>query len=208
MSENIDKRIHLNDIPNNELAKRVVEIALAGEHNLMLIVQNGSPGFQLETAVNEIIREMNLKMTCVAVKPCLCGNFGSVSEECVCNIKDIFQYYRALARDARTCDIFVETSLPYSKRQGEAEEDILARVRQAREHNFDPSMTGSDCQQMLDLYVKEVGRGNNSRVPNIKKIAATIAKLDGMKEIELSHIAEAIQCQMLWHSLPFQSESN
>ena len=198
----ISERPQLQNIPDNEIVKRAIEVALAGEHNLFIVFYPGSPGLQLAIATNGIAAELGLHMKCTAVQSCVCGYYGSPESQCRCNAKSLIRHYRNIFEEANECDILIEATTPYSTRIGESESNIIARIKGSRKRTVDTSIISYSCQSMIDLYIADF---DNSRLPNIERVAATIAKLEAASGVEIQHTCEAIQYQMLWHQLPFQA---
>lgn len=160
-------------------------------------------------------------MLVASMNPCPCGNFGS-SNPCKCTPNEIHKYVNKLSGPLLDrIDLQVEVdsvtfSDLHSKVKAESSASIKARVEKAREiqrERFKGTkiFTNSEMTNaMLDEYCvisKEAeclmqnafeklrlsGRANT----RILKVARTIADIEGTKNIETRHVAEAIQYRSL-----------
>ncbi len=161
-------------------------------------------------------------MLVASMNPCPCGNFGSAKNTCKCTPNEIHRYVNKLSGPLLDrIDLQVEVdSVSYddlrSKVKAEPSAVIKQRVEAAREiqrERFKGSkiFTNSEMTNaMLEEYcaiskqsenlmeiafdkLRLSGRAN----ARILKVARTIADLDGSKNIETKHIAEAIQYRSL-----------
>ena len=160
-------------------------------------------------------------MLVASMNPCPCGNFGS-SNPCKCSPNEIHRYVNKLSGPLLDrIDLQVEVdSVSYddlrSKVKAEPSAVIKQRVEAAREiqrerFNGTKIFTNSEMtnamleefcviskqsEQLMELAFDKLrlsGRAN----ARILKVARTIADLDGEKNIEPRHIAEAIQYRSL-----------
>jgi magnesium chelatase family protein len=156
-----------------------------------------------------------------AMNPCPCGNYGSKTKECVCKPTDLLRYQRKISGPIMDrIDMWVEVSQINYEKLAEKESmrkdspEIKNRVINARKIQkerfenakrkiFTNSEMGvKDISKMivLDDKVKEV-LNNSAKKLNLSarayhrviKLARTIADLDGDKNVETSHILEALQ---------------
>ena len=197
----VSQRVRLQDIPDNEMCKRAVEVALAGGHGIAFIYQGGAPGPEMLSAVQGMAQDGGIELRALAALPCPCGCFGSVSQPCSCSLRRIVSYRKKLARWARGYDIAVEVLPPWQKtvRRGEPDERIMERVRRARAFVLTDTSLSRDCEDYLAMYCREVC---NTRNAQIRRIAATACRLEGSTKIQPCHIMEAIQYQGLLVSTP------
>lgn len=161
-------------------------------------------------------------MFVASMNPCPCGYYGSKDKECTCTPQAITKYIGKISGPLLDrIDIQVEvTPVKYqklnSKTPVETSEEIRKRVNKARQiqinryknHNIfsnselTPKLMEEYCKldvkgemllknafQKLGLSARAHGR--------ILKVARTIADLDGKTNIEVTHIAEAIQYRSL-----------
>lgn len=161
-------------------------------------------------------------MFVASMNPCPCGYYGSKDKECTCTPQAITKYMGKISGPLLDrIDIQVEvTPVKYqklnSKTPVETSEEIRKRVNKARQiqinryknHNIfsnselTPKLMEEYCKldvkgemllknafQKLGLSARAHGR--------ILKVARTIADLDGKTNIEVTHIAEAIQYRSL-----------
>jgi len=154
-----------------------------------------------------------------AMNPCPCGNATDPEKLCACSPSNIIRYQRKISGPILDrIDIHIEVPrLKFDKlaseKMGESSASIRQRViaarnrQQERFKNMDGVIANSEMssQQMkefcrlgekeLDLLRKAVNQLQLSAraYHRIIKIARTIADLAGSKNIEIPHLAEAIQ---------------
>lgn len=154
-----------------------------------------------------------------AMNPCPCGNATDPEKLCACSPSNIIRYQRKISGPILDrIDIHIEVPrLKFDKlsseKMGESSDSIRQRViaarnrQQARFKNLDgiianSEMTGQQMKEFcklgekeLELLRKAVNQLQLSAraYHRIIKIARTIADLAGSENIELPHLAEAIQ---------------
>ena len=159
-------------------------------------------------------------MLIASMNPCPCGNYGS-SVECTCSASQIHKYLAKLSGPLMDrIDIHVEvdnvtfTQLT-EESYGESSVTVKKRVDAARQLQRDRFGTKIHCNaqmtsQDMEKYCKIDSRSSallqesfeklqlSARAYNrILKVARTIADLDGKAQIEVQHIAEALQYRTL-----------
>lgn len=162
-------------------------------------------------------------MLIAAMNPCKCGYYGDSSRECTCTEAQVRQYLSRISGPLLDrIDLHVEVpAVKYQelaqKSHGESSAQIRERVENARKIQqerfaaFDgiysnsqmtPGMTeafchlGDDAAEILKAAFENLGL--SARAHNrILKVARTIADLEGSKEIQVVHLAEAIQYRSL-----------
>lgn len=161
-------------------------------------------------------------MLVASMNPCPCGFYGSKERECTCTTQAIQKYMGKISGPLLDrIDIQVEvTPVKYEKLQNEKEvetsEEIKIRVDKARKiqreryqkldiysnSELTPKLMEKYCK--LDKEGKQIlqkafdNLGLSARAHGrILKVARTIADLDEKENIEISHIAEAIQYRNL-----------
>ncbi len=157
------------------------------------------------------------KFTLIAAQnPCPCGYYGDATKNCVCTQGQIFKYEKKISGPLLDrIDLHVEVPrLPYEKMtaSGAAEKSvqIKARVQQARgiqAARFGKSQTNSEMglveirrycilsengKEFLKQATKQFNFSGRS-LHRVMKVARTIADLSGAEDIDLSHLAEAVQ---------------
>ncbi|HUD08790.1 MAG TPA: YifB family Mg chelatase-like AAA ATPase [Candidatus Saccharimonadales bacterium] len=154
-----------------------------------------------------------------AMNPCPCGNATDPEKLCSCSPSSIIRYQRKISGPILDrIDIHIEVPRMKfdklaSEKLGESSESIRKRVtaarqrQQARFKNLDgiianSEMTGQQMKEFcqlgnneLDLLRKAVNQLQLSAraYHRIIKIARTISDLAGAEQIEIPHLAEAIQ---------------
>lgn len=161
-------------------------------------------------------------MLVASMNPCPCGFYGSKEKECTCSTQAIQKYMGKISGPLLDrIDIQVEvTPVRYEKLQNdekvENSEEIKMRVNKARSvqrKRYDGLEIYSNSQltpKLIEKYCRldEKGKkvlqkafdslGLSARAHGrILKVARTIADLEEKENIEVSHIAEAIQYRNL-----------
>lgn len=160
-------------------------------------------------------------MLVLAANPCPCGYHGDLRRRCTCSQNAINKYLSRLSGPLLDrIDIQVEASslsfATLSEQKGESSADIKKRVMRARlmqkerfgsetllnsdmktEDDFKKYCPlDSDCKALLENAFKVLGlsmRGYNS----LMTVTRTIADLDGSKNINITHLSEAISYRRL-----------
>ncbi|KKQ28450.1 MAG: Mg chelatase, subunit ChlI [Candidatus Levybacteria bacterium GW2011_GWA1_37_16] len=159
-------------------------------------------------------------MLIAAQNPCPCGFFGNPAKNCKCNLNQILRYQRRVSGPMLDrIDIHldvpavkVEKLHAYDAKNVETSSVIRKRVQKARDiqttrfRNFKISSNSEmgnkeirefckldeNCIKLLQLAVVKMNLSARSYNRTIK-LARTIADLAGLKEINSTHIAEALQ---------------
>lgn len=161
-------------------------------------------------------------MLVASMNPCQCGFYGSTKKKCTCSKSDIQRYLGKISGPLLDrIDIQIEVnSIDYkelnSNKQVQTSLQIQKRVNKARQiqlerykkyHIYSNSQIPSKLIEKyckLDIMSKKIlqkaysNLGLSVRAHNkILKVARTIADLDNKENIEVKHIAEAIQYRSL-----------
>lgn len=161
-------------------------------------------------------------MFIASMNPCPCGYYGDEEKECKCTPQEIHRYLRKISGPLLDrIDIQVEVQRPkykkiFSKEKVESSTVIQERVNKARQIQLNRykeyqihsnaeitiKMISKFCQ--LDNEGEELLQNAFKRFKlsvrayeKILKVARTIADLDGKENIEVKHVAEAIQYRCL-----------
>ncbi len=161
-------------------------------------------------------------MFIASMNPCPCGYYGDEEKECKCTPQEIHRYLRKISGPLLDrIDIQVEVQRPkykkiFSKEKVESSIVIQERVNKARQIQLNrykeyqihsnaeitTKMIAKFCQ--LDNEGEELLQNAFKRFKlsvrayeKILKVARTIADLDGKENIEVKHVAEAIQYRCL-----------
>ena len=157
-------------------------------------------------------------------KPCPCGYFNHPDKECVCAPGTVQRYLSKISGPLLDrIDIHIEVTpvsfeeLASQERTSESSEEVRARVEAARAIQVDRFDAQDDVHcnaQMPNNQVKQVcqiGKPGQILLKNamerlnlsaraydrILKVSRTIADLAGAENIEIEHLAEAIQYRSL-----------
>ncbi|MBE7023446.1 MAG: YifB family Mg chelatase-like AAA ATPase [Clostridia bacterium] len=161
-------------------------------------------------------------MLVASMNPCPCGYYGDKNKECNCSQTQILKYMRKISGPLLDrIDMHIEVpSVDFeeleAKTRGESSASIKKRVDEARRiqtERYSGSSVYSNSRLTPELMQKycalgqEAGAllkqafeslGLSARAHNrILKVARTIADLSGSENIEMEHIAEAIQYRAL-----------
>ena len=157
-------------------------------------------------------------MFAASMNPCPCGYFGSKDKECTCTPNSISKYMGKISGPLLDrIDICIEVSpVKYQKLDSsekiETSEEIKKRVNKARKiqlerYKSNKILSNSELTpKLIEKYCTLDSKGklilenafNKLKLSaraygRILKVARTIADLDESENIEIKHIAEAIQ---------------
>ncbi len=161
-------------------------------------------------------------MLIASMNPCPCGYYGSKEKECTCTIDQVNKYISKLSGPLiDRIDIHIEVQPVKfddlsSNQEAESSEHIKQRVNKARKIQLErykndniysnseltPDLIKKYCK--LDEKAKNILKdafnklGLSARAHDkVIKLARTIADLEGSKDINFLHVAEAIQYRNL-----------
>lgn len=161
-------------------------------------------------------------MMVASMNPCPCGYYGSKDKECICGEKAINRYMGKVSGPLLDrIDIHIEVeAVKYQKldssERGETSEEIKERVNKARKiqqeryskygiysnAELTPGLIDSfcklnnKCKEILEQSFERLGLSARA-YGRILKVARIIADLDEKENIEVKHLAEAIQYRSL-----------
>lgn len=161
-------------------------------------------------------------MFVASMNPCPCGYYGDEEKECKCTQQEIHRYLNKISGPLLDrIDIQIEVKRPQiekitSKEYIENSQQIRERVNKARKIQIEryreygihsntelsTKMIAEFCrldkkgEELLQSAFRKL-RLSVRAYERILKVARTIADLDGKKNIEFKHIAEAIQYRSL-----------
>lgn len=154
----------------------------------------------------------------LAGNPCPCGNYSHPTKKCTCSYFQLKKYFNRLSGPLiDRIDIYIEVlPIKYEEldniKKGESSQIIRARVENARRiqlkrykglsiysnSQLKPSMFNKFC--LLDEESKELLKKAFERLElsaraygRVLKVSRTIADLDEKENIEINHLAEALQ---------------
>ncbi len=167
----------------NEMAKRALVVAAAGNHSLLLV---GPPSCG-KTMLRAVALELGLPQT-FEFRPCPCGHRNNPRQDCSCTARQIERHLRKLP----VADIAVEMVCP-AERERRTPGTGLADMRRQIEGKSDHRSLDLDeaARSLLSTAVRELGLDPDVQHRAIA-IARTIANLDWQERIELSHLMEAV----------------
>jgi predicted ATPase with chaperone activity len=187
------KRLH--DILDNEAAKRAVEIALAGSHELVILSSIRAPASELLRAAANIAKKHDIPFKGKVIPVCLCGALGSPKEECTCTDDELKAYNKKVIPMMRTAAMVIEAVEPRATattKRNEHEDTIVARILAARKQEGAlPMRTNSGASDLMRMAVIEL----KADPEKIAAVAQTIARMNNSQYIGHEHVAEAAMYQ-------------
>ena len=204
-----------SEVRGQQHAVRAIEVALTGNHNLVLIGEPGGGKTTLATATMAL-REANplvifdgrapthsflsdsLMPTITTTTPCLCGWHLSDERECTCSPGNIKVHMAEINAIQHSVDMWVGlSSLGFDQiidsRPGESSEAIGERISLAKERiyevNKEPDREAIDLLRSAHAQL----RLSAGMVFRVIDVARTIAAMADEKTISPLHMAEAIQ---------------
>lgn len=211
------------DIKGQEYAKRAIEVAIAGGHNILICGGHGLGKSTLCDAALEIDETavlydnihaytgMGIKQSMgsgdvvlITMTPCPCGWYSDPERECTCSVDDIAKHMSVINGPngiQYEVDISVDlSSLEFEKlinvRMGESSDVVIERIAMARGilPDVDISTASSHKENANLLRAAYIQlRLTPGQLFRHISVAATCAALAGSKVVEPLHIAEAIQ---------------
>jgi magnesium chelatase family protein len=162
-------------------------------------------------------------MLIAALNPCPCGHLGGGVRSCTCSLAAVAAYRARLSGPLLDrIDLHVEVpALPYRELAaapaGEASASVRARVEQARQRQRkrvdgaraarwnarlgaraleSAAPLDSDGHALLERAVARFGLSARA-ITRVRRVARTIADLDGSATVRTPHVAEALQYRVL-----------
>ncbi len=191
-------KVDMNDIKGQEHVKRGIEVAIAGNHSVLLIGPPHSGKKMLKEACKNIGN-----ISIYTMEPCPCGFFTDPNRGCNCTPIQIQKHLLKMSLERPSVDIHLEVPrlrLEHltEKRRGETSKVIKARIERYQDHK--PIVCDKEADELLKLAILELGISANA-YDKILNVAGTIARMDGKDTIEAHHISEAISYRSLDRNL-------
>jgi magnesium chelatase family protein len=184
------KAIH--EIYGHAAAKRALEVALSGDHSILLYGPRRCGKTTLIEAFS-VGKEMD---------SCACGNYASVTAECSCNATSLRRWMRRFLREAPRYDIVIEVlPVPVKEmRQPRPQPDDQMGLRISNARLFaalsKPTTLDDAGERTLEMCVRRLSLSVGQH-DAILRVARTIANLDSSPRVAAKHVAEACQYQSL-----------
>ena len=179
-----------DDIKGQSYAKRALEVALAGDHPVLLVGPRNAGKRTLAASLPGLKAE--------AMDTCSCGN-DRITRNCICSERLRYRYHRRFVRRAENFDIVIEvTTVPYKELRcktpsGWLQADVCRRAEAAREFGKTHTSLQLDetGERTLEMAVRRISLTPGQYFA-VLKVARTIANLDASERIKAKHVAEAI----------------
>ena len=174
-------------IHGNEMAKRALVVAAAGNHSILFL----GPPNSGKTMLRAVALELGLGSTFEA-RPCPCGYWNDLRRSCDCTDGRIEKHRRKSPR----WDITIEVVCP-PEREMRTPGTTLAEMRRQvqAKSDFQSLELDEESRNLLKAAVAELGLDTDVR-NRIVAVARTIANLDRCERIESRHLCEAINYRM------------
>ena len=133
--------------------------------------------------------------------PCPCGYLGSEVRLCTCNSRDLNRYRRKLRGPLLDrFDIFAYLS-PLSDQELRQKASPWPQTPRAKGHGHPEDTTTMSAEALEFLHQAQKKLGLSVRgFENTRRLASTIAHLDGARSISQTHVAEALQYRFESHN--------
>jgi predicted ATPase with chaperone activity len=173
-------------VKGQEMAKRALTVALAGNHSILFVGPPNSGKSMLRAAYDVVSFE---------ARPCPCGNYQSPYKACRCSISRILKHRAKFPK----VDIVVEVPEPLqrdleSTRLGTGSNEIRGAV--AKQASYAGLELDESGRNLLRAACAELGIGAYGR-ERIIAVSRTIANLDRSDCIRSTHVCEAINYRSL-----------
>lgn len=154
-----------------------------------------------------------------ATNPCKCGYYGEDDGTCQCTLTQVRQYQARISGpvlDRIDIHLFLKT-VPYGQLNSQesmsssAMREQVIRAREIQSERFrdmgillNSQMSSQQIREMIEIHpdgeellakAYEKHRLNPRTLDKTRRIARTIADLDGKRYVEMEHVAEALQYQ-------------
>jgi predicted ATPase with chaperone activity len=190
----------MQDVAGLEHAKRAIEVAICGNHPLALI---GEPNHADAARLAAIAHELGVS-TVWALRPCLCGFFGSIPHSCTCGVEKVrrFRHRGEWRRAVEGAAMYIEIpAVPYEKLTGaverrEPQERVLDRIAEARiRPPVSTTLYDGASQRLMQAAMRQL-HFTSVQYTQVLRVAATVARLAHEESIRPAHLAEALQYQL------------
>lgn len=191
----MNKEIAFNKLIGNTYLKRIIEVALTGQHSITVIgnTDNGLKHikeiFKARDFEDPIFNENLLTF----VEPCPCGNYTDPLQECNCSLESIAIHRNSSEfKQAMKSDLVVKLETPCKQDfncLGESFETVYKRIEQYSkgQENFLHHLS----QEILDVAQDRLHLTICKR-ERLLLVANTIANMDNSGIIQPWHLSEVI----------------
>lgn len=173
-------------IRGNEMGKRALTVALAGNHSIVFIGPPNCGKSMLRAAALAIRPDGPVTMEC---RPCPCGYHGSATVACTCSCAKIERHRAKLPVADITMEVVPPTQRDLQGRPGTGSAEIIQALKDLP--SYQSLELDDDCRIILKAACAELNIDADAR-ERIIAVARTIANLDRCENIRVMHLNEAI----------------
>lgn len=185
----------LDEVKGQTTAKRALEVAWVGGHDVLLWGPRGAG----KTTLIEAFSEVNA----IEMDTCACGNSYSIVMDCTCQPRMLARWENRFVRLAAKTDIVLEVPpVPVKEMQASYRGCTLAQVtaRVVASKAFSALNASTKLDDVGQRVMEMAARRMSFTVgeyETIIRVARTIASMDQSVHLMGKHVAEAIQYKTL-----------
>lgn len=177
-----------SEIVGLEFAKRVVTVAVAGNHSVLFVGGAGSG----KTLLRSLAAHLGLSDTFEA-RPCPCGNSGDVRHLCCCTQRQVLAQRQKWPPADIFCEVVPPSDREFRLNQAGTSADEIRRAIDQK--GPPPAALDAAATSLLSCAVRELGLRPHA-VKTVRQVAGTIAALDQSSVVTSSHLNEAVNYRM------------
>lgn len=211
-------------IKGQEYAKRMVEVAIANNHNIIFmgcqstgktVFLSACLSMNLNIKIYDDIDKLRLNqikniekdiinnpdsMFALSASYCPCGYWTDKTRECSCSPAQIRKYESRFKHLFKHMDIICNLTAPTTRDllngfKGESSEDVMKRIDVAKTITLESEKLDESSKTLIECAMNKLGLSTGQYF-NVLALSKTIARLDQAFIVKAHHVGEAIQYQM------------